>query len=92
LGIIFVLPLIVLIVYVSRLFSKPTSFIWKSMHGPDLHLSMYLANKPNFLTLPPSVVRHIAWNEEMGAARSNAGARSKQLGFNSNQPIATNTR
>ena len=58
----------------------------------NLHLSTYWAKKPNFFTLPPSVMRHIAWNEERGAAGSDAGARSKQVGFNSNQPIATNTR
>jgi len=42
--------------------------------------------------LPPSVMRHIAWNEERGAVGSDAEARSKQVGSNSNQPIATNTR
>ncbi|QCE14311.1 hypothetical protein DEO72_LG11g1310 [Vigna unguiculata] len=71
-------PQFILQLYLQEKEYFKTNLVDMEEHA-DLHLSTYSAKKPNFFTLPPSVMRHIAWNEERGAAGSDAGARSKQM-------------
>jgi len=61
-----------LIVFLCQEYFK-TNIVDMEEHT-DFHLSTYWAKKPYFFTLPPSIIRHLAWDEERGAAGSDTGA------------------